>query len=252
MNRLIGVVHLPPLPGSPRYSGDHKLEAAIRDAEELAHAGFDALIVENFGDAPFYADNVPATTVAAMTRAVVGVKEAVSIPVGVNVLRNDGLAALAIAAVTEASFIRVNVYTGTTTTDQGVITGRAAEITRSRAQLGADLEIYADVLVKHALAPPGSTMEQAVTDAVGRGLADAVIVTGDATGAPADRDMLRRAAAVSGTTPVLVGSGATEGNVAELLEVAQGVIVGTSLKLDGVTTNPVDPARAAAFVKAAR
>ncbi|MEE9184632.1 MAG: BtpA/SgcQ family protein [Acidimicrobiia bacterium] len=251
MNRLIGVVHLPPLPGAPRYSGDLSLEGAVRDAGELEHAGFDSLIVENFGDVPFYPDDVPATTVAAMTRAVLAIKEKVSIPVGLNVLRNDGLAALGIAAAVGASFIRVNVYTGTMTTDQGVISGRAAEITRLRAQLGAEVAIYADVLVKHAVPPPGVTMEQAVADAVGRGLADAVIVTGSATGAPADRDMLRRAAASAGSAPVLVGSGANEENISGLLEVAQGVIVGTSLKLDGVTTNPVDPARAAAFVKAA-
>ncbi len=251
MNRLIGVIHLPPLPGAPRYSGDPALEATTRDAKELANAGFDALIVENFGDAPFYADDVPAITVAAMTRAVLAIQDAVQIPIGVNVLRNDGLAALSVAAATGAAFIRVNVYTGTMTTDQGIVSGRASEITRLRAQLGVDVAIFADVLVKHAVAPSGTTIEQVVADAVGRGLADAVIVTGDATGAPADGDMLRRAAASSGKAPVLVGSGAKEENVAELLAVAQGVIVGTSLKLDGVTTNPVDAGRAAAFVKAA-
>ena len=251
MNRLIGVIHLPPLPGAPRFSGAMELETARRDAHELAQAGFDAVIVENFGDAPFFPDNVPATTVAAMTAAVLAVKDAVAIPVGVNVLRNDGLAALGIAAATGASFVRVNVYTGTMTTDQGTITGRAAEITRLRAQLGVEVDIYADVLVKHAVPPPGTSMENVVADAVKRGLADAVIVTGDATGAPADRDMLRRAASSSGDAPVLVGSGATEENIAEILEVAQGAIVGTSLKVDGVTTKPVDPARAAAFVKAA-
>ena len=252
MNRLIGVIHLPPLPGAPRYSGDSSLEQATRDARELANAGFDALVVENFGDAPFYADDVPAITVSAMTRAVLAVQEEVTIPVGVNVLRNDGLAALSVAASAGASFIRVNVYIGTMTTDQGIISGRAAEITRLRAELGVDVEIYADALVKHAVPPPGTTIEQAVADAVDRGLADAVIVTGDATGATADIEMLRRAAACSGSAPVLVGSGANEENVAELLGVAQGAIVGTSLKLDGLTTNPVDPAKAAAFVKAAR
>ena len=166
MNRLIGVVHLPPLPGAPRYSGDLSLESAVRDAGQLEHAGFDSLIVENFGDVPFYPDDVPATTVAAMTRAVLAIQDNVSIPVGLNVLRNDGRAALGIAAVVGASFIRVNVFTGTMTTDQGAISGRAAEITRLRAQLGAEVAIYADVLVKHAVPPPGVTMEQAVADAV--------------------------------------------------------------------------------------
>lgn len=251
MNRLIGVIHLPPLPGAPRFSGESDLATAIDDAKELAGAGFDALIVENFGDAPFFPDNVPAATVAAMTRAVLAIGDAAHIPIGVNVLRNDGLAAMGIAAATGASFIRVNVYTGAMMTDQGIISGRAAEITRLRVQLGVEVDIYADALVKHAVPPPGTTMESAVADAVGRGLADAVIVTGDATGASVDLDLLRRAVASSGAAPVLVGSGATEENIAQILDVAQGAIVGTSLKVDGITTNPVDPARAAAFVKAA-
>lgn len=255
MNRLIGVVHLGALPGAPSYAGklEAVIDAATSDARTLRDAGFDALIVENFGDAPFYADSVPAVTVAAMTRAVAEIQREVELSIGVNVLRNDAASALAIAAATGAGFIRVNVLTGTMTTDQGVITGRAAEVMRQRAALGltTEVEVYADVLVKHAVPPPGMTMELATADTVKRGMADAIIVSGEATGARPDRDMLRRAVTAAGDTPVLIGSGASESNIADLLEVAAGVIVGTALKVDGITTNPVDPARAAAFVKAA-
>ena len=254
VRRLIGVVHLQPLPGSPGFTGDigQILTAAADDARMLEQAGFDAVIVENFGDAPFFTDHVPQVTIAAMTRAVTAVTDAIQVPVGVNVLRNDGRGALAIAAATGADFIRVNVLSGVMTTDQGVITGRAAEIMRLRRELGLDTAVYADVLVKHAVPPPGMTIELATADTVRRGMADAVIVSGEATGAKPDRDLVRRAVTAAAGAPVLIGSGATESTVADLLEVASGVIVGTALKADGATTNPVDPSRAAAFVKAAQ
>lgn len=254
MSRLIGVVHLAALPGSPNFGGDLKpcLEAAASDARLLAEAGFDAVIVENFGDSPFYADNVPAVTVAAMTRAVSSVADAVELPVGVNVLRNDALAALSIAAATGAAFIRVNVLTGAMTTDQGLISGRAAEVMRLRSALKVDVEVFADVMVKHAAPPPGLTIEQATADTVERAMADAVIVSGAATGDEPELEQVRRVAGAAGATPVLLGSGVTEANVAGLLAVADGAIVGTALKVDGITTNPVDPGRAAAFVRAAR
>ena len=254
MSQLIGVVHLHALPGSPGFGGDlgAAVEAAASDARLLAEAGFDSVIVENFGDAPFYADDVPATTVAAMTRAVQAVSTAVEVPIGVNVLRNDALSALAIAAATGAGFIRVNVLTGTMYTDQGAITGRAAEVMRFRQQVAPGIKVYADVMVKHAVAPPGLTIEDATADTVERGMADGIIVSGAATGDEPDRDLLQRASSAAAGVPVLIGSGATESNVQGLLEVATGIIVGTTLKIDGVTTNPVDPARAASFVKAAR
>ena len=124
MSRPIGVIHLSPLPGSPGFKGDLQacLTAAASDARLLTEAGFDSLIVENFGDAPFFSDAVPAVTVAAMTRAVAAVTEVAGVPVGVNVLRNDARSALAIAAATGASFIRVNVLSGIMTTDQGLLT----------------------------------------------------------------------------------------------------------------------------------
>ena len=254
MSRLIGVVHLHPLPGAPRYAGslDRTLAAAVDDARTLEEAGFDAVIVENFGDAPFFAEQVPPVTVAAMTRAVAEVASAIQTPVGVNVLRNDATAALAVAAATGAAFIRVNVLTGMMTTDQGVITGRAADVMRLRRELEIDAKVYADVMVKHAVPPPGMTIELATADTVRRGMADGIIVSGEATGAKPDRDVVRRAVTAAAGAPVLIGSGATEATVADLLQVASGVIVGTALKVDGVTTNPVDPSRAAAFVKAAQ
>jgi membrane complex biogenesis BtpA family protein len=251
---LIGMVHLGPLPGAPRFAGDLDavLAAALADAATLADAGFDALLVENFGDAPFYPDDVPPVTVAAMTRAVAEVRRAVALPVGVNVLRNDALTALAVAAATGGAFIRVNVLAWSMHTDQGPIAGRAAEVARRRAALGPRIQVLADIFVKHAVPPPGLTLEQAAADTWERAGADGLIVTGTATGQEASLDDLRRVKEAVPGALVYAGSGVTAGSVAALLEAADGVIVGTALKRGGIVTTPVDPARARDFVAAAR
>lgn len=251
--RLIGMVHLGPLPGSPGFTGDldDVIAAAVADAEVLAEAGFDGVMVENFGDAPFFADDAPKVTIASITSAVNAIYDASRLPTGVNVLRNDGLGALAVAAATQASFIRVNVLSGTMYTDQGPIVGNAAEIARMRAAVCPDVGIMADVFVKHATPPAGLSLADATNDLVERAGADAVIVSGVGTGSAADLDDLRTVAANS-DLPVYLGSGVSTANVGEMLGVAHGAIVGTSIKVDGIATNPVDPAAAAAFIAAAR
>lgn len=251
--RLIGMVHLGPLPGSPGFTGDldEVVAAAMADAETLAEAGFDGVMVENFGDAPFFADDAPKITIASLTTAVNAVYEASRLAVGVNVLRNDGLGALAVAAATAASFVRINVLSGTMYTDQGPIIGNAAEIARMRAAVCPDVAVMADVFVKHATPPAGLSLTDATHDLVERGGADAVVVSGTGTGSAADPDDLATVARAS-DLPVYVGSGVTASNVAATLELAHGVIVGTSIKVGGISTNPVDPADAAAFIAAAR
>jgi membrane complex biogenesis BtpA family protein len=247
------MVHLGPLPGAPRFGGDLKgvIEAAVADGRTLAEAGFDALLVENFGDSPFIADDVSKVTVAAMTRAVDAVA-AIGIPCGVNVLRNDALSALSIAAATGARFIRVNILSGTMHTDQGTITGKAADLARLRAALGVDVKVFADVFVKHATPPPGLTLEQASLDLWNRAAADALVLTGKATGDQADVDEVKHVASVVPDALLYVGSGVDPKNVAGFLDAGTGVIVGTSLKIDGNARAPVDPARAKALVSAAR
>src|SRR5687768_120118 len=183
---LIGMVHLLPLPGAPGWQGrlHDVIQRALADAAALEAAGFDALLVENFGDAPFFPDAVPAVTTAAMTVVIARLAQSTRLPFGVNVLRNDAASALAIAAATDASFIRVNVHSGAMLTDQGWLSGRAHETVRQRAQLGAPVAICADVLVKHAIAPPGADLAGIARDTRIRGQADVLIVTGAATCAP--------------------------------------------------------------------
>ncbi len=250
---LIGMVHLPPLPGSPRFGGDIQgvVDEAVRDAVALIQAGFPALMVENFGDEPFFPSAVPPVTVAAMTRAVLAVVAATSVPVGVNVLRNDGLSAVAIAAATGAAFIRVNVLSGTMFTDQGAITGQAAEVARERSRLAPDLRVLADVFVKHATPPPGLTIEQAATDTWERGGADALILSGTGTGAEPNLAELSAVRAVLPDVPLYLGSGVTADNLTTFSPVASGAIVGTAVKMGTDSKRPVDPERARDLVVAA-
>jgi hypothetical protein len=274
---VVGMVHLPPLPGAPRFDGDRAAirDRAVRDAEALAAGGVDAILVENFGDAPFYPDDVPKHVVASMTALVGAVADAVDLPVGVNVLRNDCAAALSVAAATSASFVRVNVHAGARVTDQGVVEGRAHETMRLRERLDADAAVFADVDVKHS-SPLGTAGEgagasdaagtddpvprlrESIAEVVERGLADGVIVSGRATGDAVDLGRLHAARevvddlALDRAVPVLAGSGVTPGTIGAVLERADGAIVGTALKDGGVTTNPVDPDRVRALVEAAR
>ncbi len=249
---LIGMVHLGPLPGSPGFDGnfDQILTQAAADASLLAEAGFGAVMVENFGDAPFFADDAPKVTIASLTTAVNTVYEASRLPVGVNVLRNDGLGALSIAAATPATFIRINVLSGSMFTDQGPIVGRAAEVARLRASICPHVEIMADVFVKHATPPSGLSLTDATNDLVERAGADVIVVSGAGTGSPTSLDDVKTVAALS-ALPIFIGSGVTTDTVSDLLSVANGVIVGTDTKIDAKATNPVDLKRASAVVTAA-
>lgn len=245
MTRLIGVVHLPALPGSPRarLTVAECITAGVRDARALSEGGADGVIIENFHDVPFRSERADAHTVAAMTTAAVAIRDAVACEIGINVLRNDAAAALGIALACGGSFVRVNVHTGAMLTDQGIVTGRADETLRLRRSLGAEqIAIYADVLVKHAVSLGPLTLEDAIHDTVERGLADAIVVSGRATGLATSLDDVRVALEAS-SVPVYIGSGITLESVASLPDGVAGVIVGTSLKRDGRVGNPVDITR---------
>jgi len=253
---VVGMIHLKALPGSP--DGGHvstALDAAREDAEALVAAGVDGLIVENFGDAPFAPGRVPAVTVAAMAVVCRELRRDHNVPLGVNVLRNDAEAALSIAHVTGADFLRVNVHIGAVVADQGVIEGKARETLLLRRALGSSVLIFADVRVKHARplgADPGPQgLVAEARDARGRGRADALILSGVATGSPADPDDFARVKDALPDTPLLVGSGADASNLRDFWSVSDGMIVGSATKRGGVATAPVDPERAREIVAAA-
>lgn len=234
---LIGMIHLPALPGAPDHADGMApvLTAAAADLDALSAAGLRAAMVENFHDCPFWPDRVPPETVAAMAVVLAGLRERrPEMQLGVNVLRNDAEAALALAGATGADFIRVNVHTGAMLSDQGLLNGQAHRTLRRRREL--DLEhigILADLRVKHAapLAPRDLVAE--AVDLRRRGQADAVIISGTATGAAADLIALTEVRRALPECPLLVGSGITAANLADYLSLADGCIVGTSLQTEG-------------------
>ncbi len=248
---LIGVVHLKPLPGSPRGGGSFEAvyKAALQDGMALAAGGMDALIVENFGDAPFFPERVEPHTVGVLAVAAHMLKEATGLPVGVNCLRNDGLGAMGAAAAAGGAFVRINVLTGAAVTDQGIVQGCAPQVLRYRKHLGSRIRVVADVLVKHAV-PLGETDPvRLARDTVSRGLADALVVTGPETGTAVDPEVLAAVKKALPRVPLLVGSGVTAESAPALLERADGLIVGTWLKKEGRLENPVDPERVRLLVK---
>ena len=252
---LVGVVHLPPLPASPRSSLSIAAiaELVAADAATLATAGFEGIVVENFGDAPFEKGNTLPVTVAAMTRlALEATRAAPGLPLGINVLRNDAEAALGIALAVGAAFVRINVHVGARLTDQGVIEGRAAHTLRARRAMGAEhVAIWADVDVKHSAPLAPYPLGQEVEDVTKRGLADAVLVTGDGTGKEVDLGKVRTAAAAAGSKPVYIASGVAEDSLDALLGAgARGVIVGSTLRAGGQPGGPIDTVRARQFAEA--
>lgn len=247
--RLCGVIHLPPLPSSPRFAGRFSavVDAAVADARTLATAGFDGVIVENYGDAPFAREGVGPATIAAMTACARAVAEAApELALGINVLRNDAAAALGIAAATGAVLVRINVHAGARLTDQGIVQGNAYETLRLRRELGLEaVELWCDVAVKHSASLADRPLDEEAQELADRALADAVLLTGSATGSPVrGQDLLsvRHAVAVK----VVVASGMTLDNL-ELAREADGVVVGSSLRASGRAGDPIDPDRAAAF-----
>ncbi len=257
---VIGMIHLPALPGSPGCEMQDGFSASwsrierfvMADAMALAEGGVDGIMIENFGDIPFFPGANPVHVATLMTSMATKVRQQSRKPIGINVLRNDGVTALAVALASDAQFIRVNVLSGARVTDQGLIQGGAHELLRYRNQIGADhIAILADVQVKHS-SPlgMGTNLSQDVDDLCHRALADGVIVSGSGTGKAVDLDALKATRIAAGGHPVFIGSGTSPDNVGELSKNAYGFIVGTSFKVGGVLDAPVDVGRVAKFMAA--
>jgi len=248
---IVGVVHLPPLPGSPRYEGEGLesiIEKALKDAKALSGGGVDGILIENFWDAPYSKRSVSPMTVASMAVIAKEVAREVGIPIGVNVLRNDALAALAIVKAIGGSFIRVNVYAETVVTDQGVIEPCAYEVQMARKAYHArDVKVFADVHVKHGAPLVQRPVDVVVEEALKRGLADAVVLTGPATGMPPPLEELLSVRAKLPDASIIAGSGCNLENVRELLEVVDAAIVGSYFR-GGDLSAPVSEERVREFM----
>jgi hypothetical protein len=254
---VIGVVHLLPLPGSPHHEGlaaTAIYDRAMADARAYAAGGVDGLIVENHGDIPFSKpEDIGPETAAFMAIVTDRVRRECKLPVGINVLANAALPALAVAAAADGAFIRVNQWANAYVANEGFIEGAAAKALRFRARLrAAGIRIFADVHVKHGAHAivADRPLEELVRD-VAFFDADVMIATGQRTGHAADLDYIRTIRSAA-PLPLLVGSGVNNDNVNELLQVTDGVIVASALKQDGVWWNPVDADRVKRFVQGIR
>ncbi len=251
---VIAMIHLPPLLGSPAYSGQFEevVEQACGEVRILSNYGVAGIIVENYGDQPFFPGRVPPETVAAMTRVATEVRRIIDLPLGINVLRNDAISALSIAEAVGAQFIRTNVHVGMAASEQGLLMGKAHEVLRFRAFLKSECLIFADIAVKHSYPLYPQSADEMLRDTVVRGLADAVIVTGAATGMAADLRFAKEVKGICGKieVPLLIGSGITPESINSAFEIADAVIVGTYLKKEGVTANPIDRNRVEKLMQA--
>ena len=251
---VIGVVHSKALPGSPKYDGEplSKIyEFAINEAKKYEEGGANGIIVENHGDIPFSKpEDIGPETIAAMSVMTDYVKRNTSLPVGVNFLANAPIPALSVAHASQSSFIRVNQWANAYVANEGFIEGEAAKATRFRSWIRArNIKIFADVHVKHgahAIVADRSIPEMA-RDAEFFD-ADVLIATGQRTGDSAQTDEVLEIASGS-QLPVVIGSGVTKENAADLLAVADGLIVASSLKEDGVWWNPVSVAKVKELMK---
>jgi membrane complex biogenesis BtpA family protein len=251
---VIGVVHCPAFPGSPRYDGrpvGALIEAALRDARAYAAGGAHGLIVENHGDIPFLRPgDIGPETAAFMTATTRAVIAETGLPTGINILANAPIPAFATAAASGALFVRVNQWANAYVANEGLLDGDAARALRYRRQIAADgVAVFADSHVKHGA--HAITADRSVEELT-RDLeffdADVVIATGQRTGdAVTDAEL----DTVIGATrlPVIVGSGVTVDNVARILSRARGVIIGSSLKEGGGWWNPVAQDRVARFME---
>jgi hypothetical protein len=249
---VITMAHLPALPGTPRYDEKGGVDALVewvqRDIEKLMGAKVNGILFCNEDDRP-YTFRVGQEAVAAMTRVVTECRPS-SIPFGVDLMW-DPNAAMAVAAATGAAFIR-EVVTGTYESDMGLWSPDAAELLRYRRNLNADhVKVFMNVTPEFASPLGTRTIAARVRSVAVSSLPDAILIAGPMAGAEPDFEWVVEAQeAVGDTIPVLLNTGATKDNIAKFLEVADGVIVGSALKVDGYTWNPVDPDRLAAFMEA--
>ena len=247
---VIGVVHLMPLPGAPLYDGTSVsiiAEKAVREAKMMIDNGMDGLIVENFGDKMFQKRVGPETT-AALTVIAKEVKDATKAPVGLCVLQSDAISGMAIAKAIDASFIRVPYYVETSIVDAGMMDSIAAETLRYRRYLGCDAKILADIHIKHSYPLAQRPIEYAAEDCYHRGLADAVIITGRKTGGATNPDDLKRVHEALPEVPLIVGSGVTIDNVEKYFDYINGIIIASSLNVNGEVENHPDEKRICAFI----
>lgn len=251
---VIAMVHIGALPGTPGYDAgggiDEITAAARRDLVALQEAGVDAVMFGNENDRPYQLE-VDVASTASMAYIVGQLREDIRVPFGVDVLW-DPVSTIGLAAATGAAFAR-EIFTGVYGSDMGLWQGNAAKALRYRRQVGRDdLFLLYNVTAEFASPLDERTVAQRAKSAVFSSLADAILVSGPMTGQAAPLEHLETTKEALPDVPVLANTGVRHDNVERILQVADGCVVGTSLKVDGDTWNPVDPARASEFMNIVR
>ena len=240
--KIIGVVHLKALPGSPFYQNNLSeiYETALEDSINLDNGGVDGIIIENFGDVPFVKNSISKLTLSHFTNIAKEIADSVNIDIGINVLRNDGESALSIADSIKAAFVRINILSGTMYTDQGIIQGEANKLMKLNNSLSSKIEIYADVFVKHAVPPVGYTIENQTEELLLRAGANKIIITGDGTGKEINFEQLEKVRGIVPKGQLAIGSGVNESNIEKYKDIADILIIGTGFKVNNDVAKPVD------------
>lgn len=248
---VIAMAHLPALPGSPLHDADGGMNAIIdhvaRDLQALQAGGVDCIMFGNEGDRPYLLNASP-ESLAAMSAVVAAVRDSVKVPFGVDYLW-DAVATVALAVATDAVFAR-EIFTGVYDSDMGLWRPDAARALRMRHDLGRDdLRLLFNINAEFAAPVGNRPIEARAASAVFSSLADAVLVSGPMTGQPVDQSDLGRVRDAVGDTPLLANTGCNIDNIADIMAVADGCIVGTHFKVDGDTWNPVDRVRVERFME---
>ncbi|HET6499327.1 MAG TPA: BtpA/SgcQ family protein [Amycolatopsis sp.] len=250
--RLIGMVHLPALPGSPAGRGrtvEDVVAGAVRDARTLHEAGFDGLLVQNSLDRPTR-ERVDAATIAQLTAVSAAVKAAVPLPIGVNIVKNDGPGALAVAAAVGAEFVRVKILAGAVLSAEGIVHSCGWETMALRDRLGVDIPVWADVYEPTSRPLLAGDLVAAAVDAVDFGLADGLIITQPT--AAASLEVIRSLRGRLPSTRMIIGGRVDASNVAQALDEVDSVIIGSALKRPAGIRGPVAPEAARQIADAAR
>ena len=251
---VIGMVHIGALPGSPLHDAGAGLEGltedAARDLAALQSAGFDAVMFGNENDRPYELE-VDAASTATMAFVIGRLRDQIRLPFGVNVLW-DPMSTIALAAATGAHFAR-EIFTGAYASDMGPWTPDAGKAMRYRDRLGRrDLAMFFNISAEFAYSLDRRSLADRARSAVISSIPDAILVSGQITGEAAPLSDLEAVKSVLPGTPVLANTGVKHETVADVLEIADGCVVGSSLKVDGDTWKEIDPDRAAEFMQLAR
>ena len=252
---IIAMIHVLPLPGSPYYGGnaDEIIEHAANELKIYENAGVDAIMLENMHDVPYIKSPLPKENVECMLKVALEIRKNTDLPIGIQMLEAANIDALEIAAKADLDFVRAEGFVFAHIGGSGLIEGSAGAVLRKRRELNAEhIKIFADVKKKHcAHALTGDLSVRDVVKQTDFFRADGIIITGGFTGEPANNNDLVEAREAT-KLPILIGSGITAENIKDYIAFADGFIIGTFFKKDGIWTNPVDRARVDALIKNAK